>query len=143
MTDTVQPDSLITLNYRLATAEDVELVSTFGASPATLQLGNGELSPPLEACLHNLTVGERYVFMLDPGQAFGPRNPELVHRMQRSELPADAKVDVHARIDFAAPNGSTFSGVVREIDGDFALVDFNHPLAAQAVRFEVEVIGVL
>jgi FKBP-type peptidyl-prolyl cis-trans isomerase SlpA len=143
MTETVRPDSLITLNYRLATADDVELVSTFDSSPATLQLGNGELSPPLESCLHNLSVGERYVFMLEEGQAFGPRNPDLVQRMKRSELPKDIKVEVHALVEFAAPDGSTFSGVIRELDEASALVDFNHPLAGKPVRFEVEVIGVL
>lgn len=143
MSDRVTPGSFVTLHYRLATADDVELVSTFDASPATLQLGSGQLAPPLEACLEDLPVGERHIFLLEPEQAFGPHNPQLVQRMARKELPGDGKIEVHALVEFAAPDGSRFAGLVRELDGDSALIDFNHPLAGKSIRFEVEVIGVL
>lgn len=143
MSDRVTPNSFVTLHYRLATADDTELVSTFDASPATLQLGSGELAPPLEACLEGLPVGERHVFLLEPEQAFGPHNPQLVQRMARKELPGDGKIEVHALVEFGAPDGSRFAGLVRELDGDSALIDFNHPLAGKSIRFEVEVVGVL
>jgi FKBP-type peptidyl-prolyl cis-trans isomerase SlpA len=32
---------------------------------------------------------------------------------------------------------------VRELDAEAVLVDFNHPLAGKAIRFEVEVIGIM
>jgi FKBP-type peptidyl-prolyl cis-trans isomerase SlpA len=51
MSEVVKEHSLLTLHYRLALADDTELVSTFGAKPATLQLGSGELAPVLERCL--------------------------------------------------------------------------------------------
>ncbi|CAG0978553.1 FKBP-type 16 kDa peptidyl-prolyl cis-trans isomerase [Rhodocyclaceae bacterium] len=143
MSDRVTPGSFVTLHYRLATADDVELVSTFDASPATLQLGSGQLAPPLEACLEDLPVGERHIFLLEPEQAFGPHNPQLVQCMARKELPGDGKIEVHALVEFAAPDGSRFTGLVRELDADSALIDFNHPLAGKSIRFEVEVIGVL
>lgn len=143
MSETVKPDSLVTLHYRLATGDDVELVSTFDATPATLQLGSGELAPPLEACLAGLTVGARTVFMLEADQAFGPHNPQLVQRMARQELPGAGKIEVHALVEFATPAGAKFAGLVRELDEQSALIDFNHPLAGKAIRFEVEVVGVL
>ena len=143
MNDRVRPDSFITLHYRLATADEVEFVSTFDASPATLQLGSGELAPPLEACLDGLPVGERHVFLLEPAQAFCSHNPQLQLRVKRSELPGGGDVQLHALIEFATPEGARFSGLVRELDDDSALVDFNHPLAGKSIRFEVQVIGIL
>jgi FKBP-type peptidyl-prolyl cis-trans isomerase SlpA len=144
MTDLVKPDSLVTLHYRVATGDDTEIVATFGSTPATLQLGSGELAPPLEACLIDLPVGERHVFMLTPEQAFGPHNPDLLQRMKKSELPnGGVDIGVLTLVEFAAPNGSKFSGLVRELDESSALVDFNHPLAGKSIRFEVEVIGIL
>jgi FKBP-type peptidyl-prolyl cis-trans isomerase SlpA len=142
MTERVRPDSLVTLHYRLATADDTPLVSTFDASPATLQLGGGELAPPLEACLDGLPVGERHVFLLEPEQAFGPHNPDLVQRLARADLPA-GDIGVMSMVEFAGPDGGRFTGLVRELDTESALLDFNHPLAGKAVRFEVEVVGVL
>ena len=144
MTELVKLDSLVTLHYRVATADDTEVVSTFGSTPATLQLGSGELSPTLEACLEDLPVGERHVFLLEPSQAFGPHNPELVKRLPQSELPnGGADIGPLSLVEFVAPNGAKFAGLVREIDDNAALVDFNHPLAGKSIRFEVEVIGIL
>ncbi len=45
-------------------------------------------------------------------------------------------------IEFTDNDGNKFPGLVRELDEQSALIDFNHPLAGRAVRFEVEVIGV-
>ena len=143
MTDCVKPDSLVTLHYRLATGDDTELVSTFDATPATLQLGSGELAPPLEACVAGLAVGERHVFLLEPEQAFGVHNPQLVQRMARKELPGGGKIELHSLVEFATPAGARFAGLLRELDADSALIDFNHPLAGKSVRFEVEVVGIL
>jgi len=143
MSETVRAGNLITLHYRVATGDDTELVSTFGSTPATLQLGNGELAPPLEHCLIGINVGERHVFLLEADQAFGSHNPQLTQRMARTALPPDSTPELHGLIQFAAPNGDKFTGIVRELDDEAVLVDFNHPLAGKPVRFEVEIIGIL
>jgi len=46
-------------------------------------------------------------------------------------------------IEFSGPEGGQFTGLVRELDDQSALIDFNHPLAGKDVRFEVEVVGIL
>jgi FKBP-type peptidyl-prolyl cis-trans isomerase SlpA len=143
MSEVVKENSLLTLHYRLALADDTELVSTFGGKPATLQLGSGELAPVLEKCIIDLPVGERTVFLLEPEQAFGPHNPQLMQRFARSELPNPGELREMALIEFKAPNGATYTGLVRELTAEDALIDFNHPLAGKAIRFEVDVIGVL
>jgi FKBP-type peptidyl-prolyl cis-trans isomerase SlpA len=142
-TETVRAGNLITLHYRVATGDDTELVSTFDSTPATLQLGSGELAPTLEHCLIGIAVGERHVFLLEAEQAFGSHNPQLMQRMARSALPPDASPELHGLIEFAAPGGDKFTGIVRELDDEGVLVDFNHPLAGKPVRFEVEIIGIL
>jgi FKBP-type peptidyl-prolyl cis-trans isomerase SlpA len=143
MSGQVRLDSLVTLHYRLATADDTELVSTFGSTPATLQLGSGELAPTLERCLEGVDVGQRYVFLLEPEQAFGPHNPSLVQRIGRGEMPEGTSAELHGMVEFTAPNGARFAGLVRELDDNAALIDFNHPLAGKSIRFEVEVVGIL
>lgn len=139
--------SYLTLHYRLASAEGRDIVTTFGGNPATLQFGQGQLAPFLEACLLGLPEGAHQTFELNADQAFGPRNPDLVQRVSRAALEqrSDAGEDyqVGDLVEFAAPNGDQFAGVLREIDADSALFDFNHPLAGQSVKFEVRIIGIL
>lgn len=139
--------SYLTLHYRLASVDGKDIVSTFDGSPATLQLGQGQLAPFLEACLLGLEDGAQKSFDLPPEKAFGPRNPELVRHVSRATLDENSRLDenyaVGDLVEFAAPGGGQFAGILREIDNDGALFDFNHPLAGQSVRFEVKIIGIL
>ena len=137
----------LTLHYRLASADGVDIVSTFQDNPATLQLGTGQLAPFLESCLIGLTDGAHKMFDLLPEQAFGPRNPDLIQRVSRATLEENSQSGenyaVGDLVDFAAPGGGRFAGVLREIDADGAWFDFNHPLAGQPLKFEVKIIGIL
>lgn len=143
----VTPESYLTLHYRLACAEGGTLVDTFEASPATLLLGQGQLAPFLEERLLGLGEGTQHSFTLSPEEAFGARNPDLVQRVSRAALDgsgrrgADKKVG--DTIDFTAPGGGQFAGVLRAIDEESALLDFNHPLAGQVVTFEVKLISIM
>ena len=144
----IQPGSFLTLHYRLAGPDGVDLVNTFGGKPATLTLGTGQLAPALEQLLLGLEDGAQAGFDVAAGDAFGPRNPELVQRVKRMLLlelgDPDARYEVGDVVQFPTPGGGgRYAGVVREVGPDWLLFDFNHPLAGQAVRFEVQVLGVL
>lgn len=139
--------SYLTLHYRLASNGDNDIVTTFQENPATLQLGSGQLAPFLEACLIGLPEGAHQTFELSPDTAFGPRNPDLLQWVSRATLARNSTLDaeyvVGDVVEFAAPGGGQFAGVLREIKADNALFDFNHPLAGQPLKFEVKIIGIL
>ena len=144
----VQPGSFLTLHYRLSGPDGADVVNTFDDKPATLSLGSGQLAPAMEQRLIGLAEGERRRFALEPGEAFGERNPEMLQRVARSLLQqlgaADEEYAVGDVVQFPTPDGQgVFAGVVRELGDDWLLFDFNHPLAGQAVSFEVQLIGVL
>ena len=151
---TVQPGSFLTLHYRLAgPAGDV--INTFEDKPATLTLGNSELSPAMEERLQGLAEGARATFELAAGEAFGERNPAMQQWVARQLL--DQLGDPNEQyqpgdvITFPTPDGlGTYAGTVLEVRADGGAngtsavrFDFNHPLAGQPVTFEVHVIGVL
>jgi FKBP-type peptidyl-prolyl cis-trans isomerase SlpA len=133
----------VTLHYRIATADNVEMVSTFDATPATLQLGNGELAPTLEACLEGLAVGELKTFVLAPEMAFGLHNTQMVNRVPRDALPPKVEPRLFEPVSLPAGDGTSYSALVLEMDEEFVLLDFNHPLAGKSIQFEVKVVGVL
>lgn len=137
----------LTLHYRLASADGNDIVSTFQENPATLQLGSGQLAPFLEACLIGLPEGTQQTFELPPEKAFGPRNPDLIQKVSRATLEENSQdgesYAIGDLVEFNAPGGGRFAGVLRAIDDDGALFDFNHPLAGQTVKFEVKIIGIL
>jgi FKBP-type peptidyl-prolyl cis-trans isomerase SlpA len=159
----IQPGSFVTLHYRLADADGLEVVNTFSTQPSTLTLGCGQLAPAIEARLLGLDEGARARFELPPGEAFGQRNPELLQRVKRSLLAQAAEPGTGAQsgesgesgeveagfavgevLHFPTPDGQAqYAGVVREVGPEALLLDFNHPLAGRGVSFEVHVLGVL
>ena len=145
----IGPGSHVTLHYRLAVIADGderEVVSTLSLKPATLQIGTNQLAPSLERRLIGLDEGAQASFDLDPGEAYGHRSPELVQSVTRSTFDASADPDVYLPgdvVEFQAPSGDRFAGVLKSVDESRAIVDFNHPLAGMPLRFSVQVIGVL
>ena len=144
----VHAASFLTLHYRLSGPDGRAWIDTFDGQPATLSLGSGALAPAMEARLIGLPEGERASFDLTAGEAFGPRNPELLQRVKRALLAElghpDTEFSVGDVVQFPTPDGQgAYAGVVREVADDSLLFDFNHPLAGRPVRFEVHLIGVL
>src|SRR5690349_15626856 len=147
----VQPGSFLTLHYRLA-GPGGDIINTFSDKPATLTLGSGELSPAVEQRLLGLEEGTRATFEIPAGEAFGPRNPEMLQWVSRQLLremgDPDEQYHVGDVVQFPTPDGlGSYAGAVQQVgrEGapDAVLFDFNHPLAGQPVTFEVQLVGVL
>ncbi|RJP72184.1 MAG: peptidylprolyl isomerase [Comamonadaceae bacterium] len=145
----VQEGSFLTLHYRMSGPQGQVIIDTFDGQPATLSLGAGELSPAIEQRLLGLEEGTHTVIELAEGEAFGERQPDMVQWVARKLL--NQLGDPHEQyaegdvVQFPTPDGlGSYAGAAVEGREDGAvLFDFNHPLAGRAVRFEVQLIGVL
>ena len=151
---TILESSFLTLHYRMAGLDGIDIINTFGGKPATLSLGRGELSPAIEERLLGLPEGTRTSFELPAGVAFGERKPELVQWVARKLLNElgnpDEQYQLGDVVQFPTPDGmGQYAGSVQQIKtnqegkDDAVQFDFNHPLAGQTVVFELHVIGVL
>jgi FKBP-type peptidyl-prolyl cis-trans isomerase SlpA len=143
----VNESSYLTLHYRLAVAGGSDVITTFNGTPATLLLGQGQLAPFLEERLIGLPEGTHQIFELSAQEAFGERNPELIQSVSKATLEENsvpgADYLVGEVVEFNAPKGGRFAGVLLEMHDDSALFDFNHPMAGRALQFEVKLISVL
>jgi FKBP-type peptidyl-prolyl cis-trans isomerase SlpA len=145
--------SFLTLHYRLSSIDGVDIINTFNDKPATLTLGTGQLSPALEAHLLGLAEGSHETFDVlantpEHAPAFGEHNPDLIQWVARSLLKTfgdkDESYAVGDVVQFPTPDGqATYAGAVQAANEDAVQFDFNHPLAGQAVRFEVLILGIL
>ena len=143
----VESNSFLTLHYRLSGPAG-DIINTFNDKPATLSLGNGELSPAMEQRLIGLPEGTHSTFELSAGAAFGERNPEMQQWVAKTLLARmgdpDERYQVGDVVQFPTPDGTgSYAGAVIASNDSAVQFDFNHPLAGQPVTFEVKLIGVL
>lgn len=147
----VQANSYLTLHYRIeflsGPASGSVFADTFSGRPATLQLGVGQWAAGMEAPLLGLIEGDQLEFDLPAAQAYGDRNPDLVQKITRDLMTrtADptATFEPGDMVEFVAPTGGRYSGVLKELGDTSVLIDFNHPLAGCDLRIEVYLLGVL
>lgn len=134
----------VSVHYRISIPEGEVIFDTYEqGEPAIIELGAGEIAENLEKCLIGLAPGEQRVFHLEPEQAFGLSDPELVQRIELEMFPDDVPVEVDSLIEFNLPSGEAVMGVVLDKTEDDALVDFNHPLCDYPLKFEVEMLEIL
>jgi FKBP-type peptidyl-prolyl cis-trans isomerase SlyD len=98
--------------------------------------GLGALLPALEAGLDGQEEGATREVTLPPREAFGPRRKEAVVEFALEDFPPGVAPGDRFDADTAA--GGVVLLRVLEVGPDTVLVDMNHPLAGQRVRFELE-----
>lgn len=146
-TPTVQSDSYLTLNYRLVLPGGEDYINTFEDNPATVMFGTGQFAPCFEKALLGMTTGERRTVVIPPEEGFGLHKPELVQwvtmdtlKENTDETPSFSPGDV---IEFNAPSGAQYAGVLQSMTNEGAWFDFNHPLAGKPITFEAEIVAIL
>jgi len=124
------------LGYRAYDAEG-ERVEGAGEELG-LVFGYGVLLPALEAKLEGLVVGEQRNIELSPRDAYGERNAALELEVGRDEFPPG--VEPGDRYELEREDGSELVARVLAVTDELVVLDMNHPLAGQRVRFEIEVL---
>jgi FKBP-type peptidyl-prolyl cis-trans isomerase SlyD len=107
--------------------------------------GFGALLPALEDAVAGLPEGAQKKITLKPEDAFGERDPKAVLEVLRDEFPPDvAEGDVFDADEDDSPDAPGGAVLLRvlEVTPDSVILDRNHPLAGQRVRFDVEVLEV-
>ncbi|MGL4602031.1 MAG: FKBP-type peptidyl-prolyl cis-trans isomerase [Plesiomonas sp.] len=142
MTPHIQADSRVLVHFDLLLSDGSAADSTrVENKPALFCFGDQSLSPALEAELLGLSVGDKKRFTLTPEQAFGLPNPDNIHHFERSRFAAETELETGMIMLFSQPDGQEIPGIVRAIAGDSVTIDFNHPLAGQAVTFDIEIMA--
>jgi FKBP-type peptidyl-prolyl cis-trans isomerase 2 len=137
----VTSNSTVSVHYtgRLedGTVFDSSLVE--GREPLTATLGQGNLISGFENGLVDMVVGEKKTIEIEPENAYGQVNPQMVNEVAKSQVPEG--VSVGDMLQAMSPAGP-INVKVLEINEDVVVLDANHPLAGQKLIFDLEVITI-
>src|SRR5438128_3649319 len=135
--------TVVTLSYRLYSAAD-ELIEESPQPISYLHGGHHGIFPKIEAALAQKTVGDACSVTLEPEDAFGEYDADLVRVEPRERFPADIKVGMQFE-GYASKDDGEEEGIVYTVT-DIAegkiVVDGNHPLAGQRLRFDCTVLDI-
>lgn len=140
MTAAIKVGNAIRLHYKISTARGEEIMSTFAGEPVDLTIGHNQLAPGLEKYLIGAEPQRRYVFSLEPGEAFGSRDSNLVQKIPASEFSQNVLLEQDKLVEFSLPNADIVTGTLVEQTAEYVVIDFNHPLVDCAIQFEFEIV---
>ncbi len=146
----IDKNMVVSLHYILREdGQDGELIEdTFGEAPVTFTFGVGQMLPGFEANLKGKSVGDKFAFLLAPGEAYGETKLDSVVDIPLANFAdVDGNVDKNAvaigkQIRMKNQNGESFSGLIKKANDSTVKVDFNHPMAGISLHFSGEIIEV-
>lgn len=142
MNTQVAKDTVVTLDYHV-TDTDGEVVDEGREPIVYLHGGYDDIFPKIEEAVQGKTVGESVQVKLQPDEAFGDYDAELVQIEPRKDFPKELQVGM--QFEGGPEDGSDEEFViyrVTDIADDKVVLDGNHPLAGMALVFTCTVTAV-
>ncbi|HSX11542.1 MAG TPA: FKBP-type peptidyl-prolyl cis-trans isomerase [Chlamydiales bacterium] len=132
----------VSLEYTVFLADGTQIDSNVGEDPLTFVHGSHQVFPALENALLGLQVGDTKQVVLKAEEAYGPVVPEAYKEVDIDAVPAPYRY-AGAVLGVQDPAGGVYPIRVHEVKAQKIVLDFNHPLAGQALRFDVKVVEVV
>ena len=104
--------------------------------PLKFTVGGGQVIPGFNDAVLGLAVGESVKVRMEPAQAYGEKNEQLIFEVPSEGAPEGLKEGDRVQLSNGAP------AVVIKINDASITLDANHELAGQALTFEIELVSV-
>ena len=132
----------VKIHYKGTLDDGTEFDSSAGRDPLEFEVGGGQVIPGFDRAVEGMSVGENKSVRIEPGDAYGPRHEQLVQDVPRSDLPEDMNPEVGMALQSQSPDGQLMVLAVTAVTEESITVDANHPLAGQALNFDIELVSI-
>lgn len=136
-TDTVK------VHYTGTTDDGVVFDSSRERKPLEFTMGQGQLIPGFENAVEGMKVGDSAKVRIPSEEAYGEVRDDMVVDINRSQIPPDINPEVGMVLQMQQPDGSPLNVTIREVNDDSVKLDANHPLAGQALTFDIELVEIV
>ena len=138
----VESGHFVRVNYT-GKLDDGEVFDTnISTQPLEVEMGAARIIKGFEDALLGMAEQEKKTFTLSPEEAYGARDDNLEQSFMRSALPDNFDPKLGEVVALQTPEGQPFPAKVKGSDDEKIIFDLNHPLAGQALTFEIEILEI-
>jgi FKBP-type peptidyl-prolyl cis-trans isomerase SlyD len=144
----IEKNTIVSLRYKLTDAQN-NVIEEPDTPMVYLHGGYEGTFPKIETLLDGQDIGYEATIQLEPSEAFGEYDPELLKIEPRTRFPEPLEVGMQFEGVPDADEESTDAGgeaddehliyTVTDVADNQVVLDGNHPLAGMALRFWVQV----
>lgn len=140
---TVKENDTVKVHYTGKLTNGQIFDSSLQREPLEVALGQGQLIPGFEKGLIDMAVNEKKTITIDVEDAYGEVNENLFQKISKSQLPEDIQPEVGMGLVGTNANGQQQQFRVAQVEAEDIILDGNHPLAGQALVFDLELVEIL
>lgn len=137
----VANDLVVSLAYQVRSEDGVLVDESTVSAPLDYLHGRGSLISGLENALTGREVGEKFNVEVASDDAYGQYDENLVQRVPKDVFVGVDELEVGMRF-LADTDQGPVPVEITGIEGDEVIVDGNHMLAGQNLKFNVEVMAI-
>ncbi|MDX9814560.1 MAG: peptidylprolyl isomerase [Sulfurimonadaceae bacterium] len=131
----IEKNQIVSIEYEVSDGQSV-VDSNVGSDPLVFMFGREQIIPGLENAIKTMQIGERKEVLVKAEEAYGEYNQEALDRVSKDQF-AGIDLEVGMSLYGQGEDGSTVQVIVKEINEEDVVVDFNHPLAGKDLTFMV------
>ncbi len=135
----IADNAVVSIHYTLTNDAGETLDSSSGRDPLAYLHGHHGLIPGLERELAGREAGDQLTAVIQPEDAYGVSNPELIQVVPLEALAQIEGLQVGMQLQSQSPQGQMQVVTVESISESSATLNANHALADQVLHFEVSV----
>ena len=138
----VEKNKVVSIDYTLTNPQGEVIDTSKGREPLSYLHGVGQIVPGLENALEGKNQGDAVQAVIPPEQAYGARNDRLVQEVPRQAFAGVADVQPGMQFQAQTSAGARVVTVVG-VGNDTVKVDANHPLAGEALTFDLQLVEIV
>lgn len=139
----ISKDSVVSLNYELIDLSGGALLEKSNDPLSYVHGGYDGIFPVVEEALHGKNIGDKVTVKMEPDDAFGEYDHDLVRVESRDLFPKDIEVGMQLEGGAEDDNDEDYMlFTIVEITDKEVTVDGNHPLAGKTLNFNATVTDV-
>ncbi|TFG07260.1 MAG: peptidylprolyl isomerase [Promethearchaeota archaeon] len=108
--------------------------------PLKFKVGDGSIIKGFDEAVVGKKVGEEFTIKLEPQDAYGDYQEELIRKLPKSLFPKDQDPKPGMAVQVVDQNGRNLIALIKAIEEKDVIIDLNHPLAGKTLNFKIKII---
>ncbi len=138
----VAQDVVVSLQYRLSLDDGSLVEESETGDPLVYLHGHDNIIAGLERELEGMAVGDQKSIVVEPEDGYGEYDEDDMEQVSNTDMPPGFEPEVGMLLEVHdEEEDEDYVAIIREVNDDGMLLDFNHPLAGERLHFEVTVLA--